>query len=134
MRARHDDPADFIEVVLHRLGAGVRHDDRRSGAPLGANRAEQIGRFGSQIGQGSRPGAAPRPASGDFVLLAKPHLVLKPDLYRRAGRKLLGGLAQANGEVFLNASISAGSCPRWRGRAEIWRKPNRLISLPTVLS
>src|SRR5438046_2229449 len=64
-----------------------------------------------------------------------------PDVFSRIelgrfGRQLelRGDLADPDGEVFLNASISAGSWPRWRGRAEMWRNPSRRTILPIVRS
>jgi hypothetical protein len=45
-------------------------------------------------------GAAARPAPCDLVFPAKPHLVMKSPLYRRAGRERVGGLVQPGGEVF----------------------------------
>src|SRR4051812_38866054 len=70
---------DLIQVMLHRLRVGARHDHGRPGAALGADRAKQIGRFGAQVGERSRSGTASRPAPGTRVLLAAPHFVLKPD-------------------------------------------------------
>src|SRR4051812_736461 len=127
--ARH-----LVEVMLHRLRIGTRHDDCRPGAARGTDRAEQIGRFGTQIGQRPWPCAAPRPAPGARVLLAEPHLILKPDFYRRLRGELCRDLAHSLDEIFLDASIRVGSCPRWRGRAEMGRNPSRRNSLPIVRS
>src|SRR5712671_1033 len=46
---------------------------------------------------------------GDVGLLADPGLILKPDLYRLAGRVALGDLVEALGEVFLNAARASAS-------------------------
>jgi hypothetical protein len=40
VRARRDDLGDLVEVMLHRRAVGVRHNDRRTGTPLGADRTE----------------------------------------------------------------------------------------------
>ena len=47
---------------------------------------------------------------GELVLLADPHLVLEPDLYRCVRRELGTDFCHAKGKVFLNASIASGSC------------------------
>src|SRR3954449_10611287 len=102
--------------------------------PRRTDRAEKIGRFGAQVGERSRSGAAPCPAPGARVLLAEAHLILKPDFYGCLRGELGRDLANLPGKVFLNASIRAGSCPRWRGRAEICRNPSRRSNLPIVRS
>jgi hypothetical protein len=134
MRLGGQGAGDLVKVMLHRLRVGARHDHGCPRAALGADRAEQIGRFGAQVGERSRSGAASRPAPGAQVFLAEPHLVLKPDFYRRLGIERRRDRAHTLGKVFLNSSIAAGSCPRWRGRAEMCRKPSRRNSLPIVRS
>src|SRR3954453_3500852 len=93
--------------------------------PRGTDRAEQIGRFGARVGERSRCGAAPCPAPGARVVPAEAHFVWKPDFYGCLRGELGRDLADRLGQVLLNASIRAGSCPRWRGRAEICRNPSR---------
>jgi hypothetical protein len=56
---------------------------------------------------GARAGTLPGPAIGQLVLLADPHLVLAPHLYRGARRKLRADLRHASGEVFLKASTAS---------------------------
>src|ERR1044072_7412850 len=70
-------------------------------------------------------GLVPRPAPGPWVLLAQAHLVLKPDFYRCLGIEPRRDRAHTLGAVFLNSFSWGGACPRWRGRAEMWRKPSR---------
>ena len=91
---------------------------------LGADRAEQIGRLRALIMDGAGPRAGPRPAIGQLVLLADPHLILEPDLYRRARREVLSDVRNARGEVFLNAAIASASCLYARGRALRCEKPS----------
>ena len=67
---------------------------------LGADRAEQIGRLRALIMDGAGSRAGPRPAIGRLILLADPHLILEPDLYRRARREVLANIRNARGEVF----------------------------------
>src|SRR3954468_22302412 len=98
MCLRGQGAGDLVKMMLHRLRVGARHDYGCPRATLGADRTKEIGRFGAQIGECSRSGAAPRPAPcARFllaeprpapcarVLLAEPHFVLKPDFYRRLG-------------------------------------------------
>src|SRR6266487_4585885 len=81
----------------------------------------------SQLQAGStRAGTLPGPAIGELVLLAHPHLVLKPDLYRCAGCKLRADFLHTLGEVFLNASMASAFCLWALGRALICEKPNFL--------
>lgn len=91
---------------------------------LGAHRAEQVARLRALIMDGAWPRAGPRPAIGQLVLLADPHLILEPDLYRRARREVLADVRNARGEVFLNAAIASGSCLYALGRALRCEKPS----------
>src|SRR5215213_2448255 len=59
--------------------------------------------------QRGRPGAPPRPAPSDLVLLPDAGLVGKPHLYRPAGRIASGDLCQAGGKGFLKTAGAAGS-------------------------
>src|SRR3954451_12347448 len=70
-----------------------------------------------------RPGAAPRPAPGNLVLLADARLVLEPDLYRLAWGRTPGDFVQAGEEVFLNSVTASPSWAWLRGRADNLRKP-----------
>src|SRR6185312_12274596 len=69
---------DLIEVMLHCLRVGARHDHGRPRAAFGTDRAEQIGRLGAQVVERSRSGATSRPAPGARVFLAEPHFMLIP--------------------------------------------------------
>jgi hypothetical protein len=62
------------------------------------------------IVNGARTRAFLRPAIGELVLLADPHLVLEPHLYRCARGKLRADFRHTLGKVFLNASMASGSC------------------------
>ena len=109
MGSRRHRSGDFFQMQHHRSGIAAWQDEASS-TPLGrADGAEDVGRAGALIVRcrGSRP--APRPAPGDLVLLADPGLILKPDLYRLAGRVALGDLVEALGEVFLNAARASAS-------------------------
>src|SRR4051794_4845287 len=103
---------DLVEVVLHRLRVGVRHDNRRPGAALGTDRTKEIGRFGAQVSE--RPGscAASCPATGARIFLAEAHFILKPDFYGCFRGEPCRDRAHTLGKVFLNSSIWTGSCSR----------------------
>ena len=101
---------DLIEVKLHGFGVAERQNQGSAGSVFGADRTEQIGRLGSLIMRGSGTRALPGPAISELVLLADPHLVLEPDLYRCTRRKLGADFCHAVGKVFLNASTASGSC------------------------
>ena len=101
---------DLIEMKLHGFGVAERQNEGSAGSMFGAYRTEQIGRLGALIMRGSGTRALPGPAIGELVLLADPHLVLEPDLYRCARRELGADFRHAVGKVFLNASMASGSC------------------------
>src|SRR5271169_7232123 len=101
---------DLIEVKLHGFGIAERQNEGSAGSMFGTYRTKQIGRLGALIMSGSGTRALPGPAIGEFVLLADPHLVLEPDLYRCAGRELGADFRHAVGKVFLNAAMASGSC------------------------
>src|SRR5271163_4913067 len=81
-----------------------------AGSVFGTYRTEQIGRLGALIVSGWGTRAPAGPAIGEFVLLADPHLVLEPDLYRCARRELGTDFRHAYSKVFLNAAMASGSC------------------------
>jgi len=79
MGARRDLAGDLVEMELHGLGVAERQDPGGARAPLGADRAEQVGPLGTLVVSGARPGALFGPALGQLVLLSDAHLVLEPD-------------------------------------------------------
>jgi hypothetical protein len=101
---------DLVEVKLHGFGVAERQNQGSTGSMFGTDRTEQIGRLGSLIMHGSGTRALPGPAISELVLLADPHLVLKPDFYRCTRRKLGTDFRHAVGKVFLNAAMASGSC------------------------
>ena len=86
-------------TLLHRLGVGGGH--RQGGADIagGTDRAEQIGALVALIGRLARAGFLARPLVDEAVLLADPHLILEPQLDRRAGRQRLHDLRHFAGKV-----------------------------------
>ena len=102
--------SDLIEMKLHGFGVAEGENEGSAGSVFGADRTEQIGRLGALIMSGSGTRALPGPTIGELVLLADPHLVLEPDLYRCARRELGADFRHAYGKVFLNASMASGSC------------------------
>ena len=101
---------DLIEVKLHGFGVAERENEGSAGSMFGTHRTEQVGRLGTLIMRCSGTRALPGPAVGELVLLADPHLVLEPDLYRCTRRELGADFRHAVGKVFLNASMASGSC------------------------
>ena len=101
---------DLIEMKLHGFGVAEGQNEGSAGSVFGAHRTEQIGRLGALIMRGSGTRALPGPAISELVLLADPHLVLEPDLYRCARRELGADFRHAVGKVFLNAAMASGSC------------------------
>jgi hypothetical protein len=84
---------DFVEVELHRLGAGMGQGERRADPAGGTDGAEQIGVVIALIRGLARPRSAPGPLSDLAVLLAA-SFVLKPNFDRRRFRQAFEMSAQ----------------------------------------
>ena len=95
-----DPCGDLVEMKLHGFGVAERQNEGSAGSIFGADRTEQIGRLGALIMRGSGTGALPGPAIGELVLLADPHLVLEPDLYRCARASLARTSATRSAKFF----------------------------------
>lgn len=97
---------NFVEVALH--GGGVAPGQNQSGAhpAFRTNGAEDVGRLGSLIVRRTRSAAASGPAAGKLVFLAYPGLVLPPQFYPRAVRKLGADFVQQGRETFLKSSTA----------------------------
>ena len=134
MGAARDGPPDLVEMVLHGLGLGERHDQSRPDAARRADRAKQKGALVALIGRLPGTRAPPGPLPDDPVLLPDPSLVLEPDLDRLLPGKVREVGSQRGREVFLKAAIVSAFWPGCRGRALMWEKPICLSTLPTVLS
>ena len=102
---------DFLDMQLHAGRAGEWERQASGFAARRADRPEQPGIVVALVGRLAWPRASPGPLPDDAVLLADPGLVLEPDLDRFSLRQMAGVGAQDAGEVFLNASMTAGSCP-----------------------
>lgn len=102
---------DFLDMQLHAGRAGEWERQASGFAARRADRPEQPGVVVALVGWLAWPRASPGPLPDDAVLLADPGLVLEPDLDRLSLRQMAGVGAQDAGEVFLNASMTAGSCP-----------------------
>ena len=112
------DRHDLGEVVVHRGGIGEGHDEAGGGAPLRANRAEDVGPLVASVARRPRARAALRPDPGERALLADPRLVLEPDFERPAACGLEDRRGYRLGEAFLKASCAFGSVFGCRGRTE----------------
>src|SRR6516162_4600266 len=104
VRSEGDFGCDLVEMELHGFAVASRQHEGGAGSTFGTDRTKQISRLGPLIVGGTGP------AIGELVLLAHPHLVLKPDLYRCAGCKLRPDFLHTLGEVFLNASMASAFC------------------------
>jgi hypothetical protein len=100
MRAGRDRASDLVDVVLHRFGIGVRHDERDTGVAARADRTEQIAVFVALVLRLARSRAFLCPLVNQTVLLADTHLILEPHLDRRGRRKLLQRLGDGGRKSF----------------------------------
>src|ERR1700736_6205793 len=78
-----DGAADRLEVRLHGLGVGLRHDEGNSGVAARADGAEYIGVLVALILGLAWPRSFPGPLICETGLLADPHFVLEPHFDRR---------------------------------------------------
>ncbi len=101
---------DFIEMPLHGLCVAAGQNERRAGAALGTDGAEDIGRLGALIPGRPGPGSPWRPAPGELVFLTDPRFVLPPQLYLGIGREPGADRFQLGGEVFLKPSMANSFC------------------------
>ena len=85
-----DQPADLGQVQVHARGIAEGQNQGRALVLLRADGAEDVGRGVALVLWRAGPGAAPRPAPGDVVLLAYPGLVLEPDLHGIEAEALVG--------------------------------------------
>ncbi len=90
---------DLGQMQGHRLGRAARQYQTRAFALCRADRPEDVGRRGPQIARDGGTRTALGPAAGDFVFLADPRLISKPDLYRAAIGSVLRDFLQTRGEV-----------------------------------
>jgi hypothetical protein len=81
--------ADLIEMGLHGVSVGIRHDDGRANVARRTNGTEQIGIFITLIFGLARSCAAFRPLVDEAVLLADAGFVLEPDFDRSFRRDLI---------------------------------------------
>ena len=80
----------FGQMERHGFGITEGQNQARALAVLGADRAEDIGRFRPLVFGCRRPRPSSGPAPRDLVLLTDPRFVLEPYLYRRALREPAG--------------------------------------------
>ena len=105
--ARRDNLGDFLKVQVHCLHVAHGHNEARTLAVVGTDRAEDVGRSGALIMRSRWPRSSLGPAARDLVLLADASLVAEPDFQsREADAGLQRDLAKARGEIFLNSSIA----------------------------
>jgi hypothetical protein len=101
--------ADFLQMRVHRLGVGERHDHGRADAPFRADGAENVSGGVPVVAHHQRAGADRRPDVGVPAFLTDAGFVLEPDFHRAEGRgPEQGGFDQAD-EVFLKVASASGS-------------------------
>jgi len=110
MSAALNRSADLGKMILHGGRVAIWHDEPGAFALRRTDGAENVSPFGTLVVRRGRPASTPRPAAGDLVLLSDQGLVLEPDFYWRSRRELLLDCRQLVGEIFLNASMTSGSC------------------------
>jgi hypothetical protein len=109
MRTGGDLRTDLLEVRVHPLSVGGRHDDRGALAQSRADRTIQIGGVMTGIAHHGGPRATPGPDVGMPTLLPDPGFILKPDLNRFALGSVRQGVLTQGREVCLNAAWAAKS-------------------------
>src|SRR6202048_2762935 len=134
MRAGRDGLADGVEMRLHGLGVGLRHDEGDAGVAARTDGGEHIGVLLALILWVARAGSLLGPLVDEAVLLADPHLVLEPDLNRRFRGEFGHDRRDLRRKVFLNAALVSRSCTGWRGRALMCEKPSFLSARPRLTS
>ena len=116
MGLRRDVAADLVEMHLHGSCVGERQHEGGALAPTRTDCAKQIGVGVALIGGQARARSGLRPNAHAAVLLSQPGFVLEPDL-EPLGLGQTGYVGcQRTGKVFLNASITSGSCLGCCGR------------------
>ena len=122
--ASGDMAADLLQVHLHGGRVGPGQHEGCACAPCGADPAEQVGVAIPLIGRQARSCPPLGPDTGAAVLLAQSGFVLEPDLDTPSlGQMTYMRLKRAR-EVFLNASMTAGSCWGCCGRPVICENAN----------
>lgn len=73
---------DFFEMLVHAVGVGARHDHGGTGAALGTDGTENIGRGPALVAWRAWPRPTPSPDPGQRALLTDPCFILEPDFDR----------------------------------------------------
>ena len=134
MRGGRDGTADRLEVRLHGLGVGLRHDEGNTGVAARADGAEYIGVLVALILGLAWPRSFSGPLIDETVLLADPHLVLEPDFDRRPWGERAHDLRDLRWKVFLKVAIASGSWTGCCGRALMCEKPSFFRARPKLTS
>src|SRR6266852_8466390 len=134
MRRWRDSTADRLEVRLHGLGVGLRHDEGNSGIAARADGAEYIGVLVALILGLTWPRSFPGPLIDETVLLADPHFVLEPHFDRRPRGERAYDLRDLRRKVFLKAAIASGFWTGCCGRALMCEKPSFFRTRPKLTS
>ena len=134
VRPRRDGAADRVEMRLHGLGVGVRHDEGNSGIAARTDGAEHIGVLVALILGLAWARSFSGPLIDETVLLADPHFVLEPHFDRRLRGQRAYDLRDLRWKVFLKVAIASGSWTGCCGRALMWEKPSFFRTRPKLTS
>ncbi len=100
MRAGRDDLGDFRQMHRHRLGVGLRQDERGGDLARRAGGSKNVGPDVALIARRAGSGSASGPYPRQRALLSDPGPVLKPDFERLAARRVWKSLRDNVGDVF----------------------------------
>jgi len=113
--ARRDLGADFLEMFVHGLGAGVGRDHGGAHAAVGAEGAEDLGGDAPDVARHRRTEADRGPDVGAAAVPARasslgssPRAGLEPDFHRARGGRPTERRVDQGGEVFLKAAPASG--------------------------
>jgi len=100
MGAGRHRPADLLEMRLHGVGIGKRHDQRGAGSASRADGAEDIDTLVALVPQLPRSASGSGPSPHQTVLLTQAQFILPPKLHRGIGRQMPYRRRQRAGKVF----------------------------------
>ena len=104
MRTLLDLAADFDEMLVHGMGVGEGHDQRRADAACRTDSSKDIGAFIPLIAHGARACAFFAPDIGERPFLAYTGFILNPDFEALSGGMCGEGFCDFGREVFLKAA------------------------------
>ncbi len=120
-------------MQVHGVCVDLRQHECGADVASWTHRTEDVGSIVTLVAGRRRAAAARRPNAGQGALLADACFILPPQLKRLVALVLGDHGGDQVGKVFW-CLLGLGSCPGWRGRTDIWRKPSSRSNAPTVRS